>query len=315
MFPKRNCRNGFRTELENSNRAGNPRAGVIIPGVLRPNMQKPYMLGPCIGHSALLGYYSNSMYFRMSKIFSPASFIKRHAAILTACLILIIGASQFGVTRAATVNREVLVCVNKKSGAMRQVTKAKCAKTERFLRLTSGVSGATGPTGVTGLTGATGPTGATGLTGATGPIGPTGATGARGLTGPGTVWIDYLSARWGGVPSNPTEIVSDASFDNGPSFIIECWQPDFTPTYRLKMGASASETVIATVSKNGVQGSTTYVLENSTVSPVGADRTTGDLWDIRVFNSNNSGSALTTHYLVWVYGSSNVCGVTVWKNS
>ncbi|CAB4764019.1 unannotated protein [freshwater metagenome] len=81
------------------------------------------------------------------------------------------------------------------------------------------------------------------------------------------------------------------------------------------MGASAKETVIAIVSKNGVQGSTTYVLEDSSVAQVGVDRTTGDLWDIRVFDDNNTNSKLTSQYLVWVYGSSNICGVTVWKNS
>ena len=61
----------------------------------------------------------------MSEMFST-SFFKRHAAVLTACLILLIGMGPIGMTSAATVNREVLVCVNKKSGAMRQVTKAKC---------------------------------------------------------------------------------------------------------------------------------------------------------------------------------------------
>lgn len=36
MFPKRNCRNGFRTELENSNRAGDASAAyaAVAVGVL-----------------------------------------------------------------------------------------------------------------------------------------------------------------------------------------------------------------------------------------------------------------------------------------
>jgi len=350
----------------------------------------------------------------MSKMFSPASFSRRHATVLIACLILLIVAGQFGITRAASVSKDVLICVNKKSGAMRQVTQAKCAKTERFVRLTSGAAGATGPTGATGpagakkdvlicvnkksgamrqvtqakcakterfvrltsgAAGATGPAGAKGDTGAagakgdtgaagakgdtgaagakgdtgaagakgdtgaagakgdtgaagakgdtgaagakgdtgaagtTGATGPAGATGARGLTGPGTVWIDYASASMGGLPVAPIEIITDP-------VVIECEKPAATPTYRLKMGASASETVMATVSKISVQGSTTtYVVENSATSRVGGDRTTEDIWDIRVFDYNNPNDALTAQYIIRVYLSSNACGVQVWKNS
>ena len=121
----------------------------------------------------------------MSKMFST-SFFKRHVAVLTSCLILLIGMGPIGMTSAATANREVLVCVNKKSGAMRQVTKAKCAKTERLLRLTSGTEATTsttvvtGPTGAKGDTGAAGATGAKGDTGAQGPAGPKGDAGAAG---------------------------------------------------------------------------------------------------------------------------------------
>jgi len=278
----------------------------------------------------------------MSVVFSSAPFFRRNAAVLTACLILLIVAGQFGITRAASVSKDVLVCVNKKSGAMRQVTQAKCAKTERFVRLTSGAAGATGPTGATGPagakgdtgpagakgdtglagakgdtgaagakgdTGATGAKGDTGAAGTTGATGPSGATGARGLTGPGTVWIDYASASIGGLPVAPIEIITDP-------VVIECEKPAATPTYRLKMGASASETVVATVSKISVQDSTTtYVVENSATSRVGGDRTTEDIWDIRVFDYNNPNDALTAQYIIRVYLSSNACGVQVWKNS
>jgi len=152
----------------------------------------------------------------MSKMFSPASFFRRHATVLIACLMLLIVAGQFGITRAASVSKDVLICVNKKSGAMRQVAKAKCAKTERFVRLTSGAAGATGPTGASGTagaTGATGPAGPAGATGATGPAGPTGATGATGPAGAtgarglGTNWLTRDSGTVNGLPTDEPGVV------------------------------------------------------------------------------------------------------------
>ena len=270
----------------------------------------------------------------MSVMFTPASFFKRHAAVLTACLILLIGASQLGVTRAATVSREVLVCVNKKSGVMRQVTKAKCAKTERFLRLTSGSDGATGPTGATGpagakgdtgaagtkgdtgAAGATGPTGERGPTGATGPTGERGPTGATGPTGPGTVWVNTLTSA-----SGQSSFLVATPIDD--KVTLECQEIASISTYRLKMTRSASETVIATVSKIDVQDSTTTYLLAPPAPPappvitsqVGADRTTPDVWDIRVFDYNNPFDSLTSHYIIRVLLSPTLCGVDVWKNS
>ena len=347
---------------------------------------------------------------RMSKMFSTA-FFKRHAAVLTACLILLIGMGPIGMTSAATVNREVLVCVNKKSGAMRQVTKAKCAKTERLLRLPSGAeattgetvnretlicvnkkSGAmrqvtkakctkterllrltsgteattsttvvTGPTGAKGDTGAAGATGAKGDTGAagakgdtgaagakgdtgaagakgdtgdtgdtgatgakgdngdagaTGPTGARGPTGTTGATGPGTVWTDSGSASIGGEEGSGQFPVENMQLVINP-FIIECEKPATTPTYRLMMRSTvSSETVIATVSsKTGVPGPITYIVENLAVSQVGVDRTTNDVWEIRVFDENFPTNALTSHHIIRVFISADLCAVQVWKNS
>ena len=364
----------------------------------------------------------------MSKMFSTA-FFKRHAAVLTACLILLIGMGPIGMTRAATVNREVLVCVNKKSGAMRQVTKAKCTKTERLLRLPSGAeattgetvnretlicvnkkSGAmrqvtkakctkterllrltsgteattsttvvTGPTGANGDTGAagatgakgdtgaagakgdngaagatgakgdtgaagakgdtgaagakgdtsakgdTGDTGATGATGAkgdngdagaTGPTGARGPTGTTGATGPGTVWTDSGSASIGGEEGSGQFPVENMQLVINP-FIIECEKPATTPTYRLMMRSTvSSETVIATVSsKTGVPGPITYLVENLEIDQVGVDRTTNDVWEIRVFDQNFPTNALTSHHIIRVFISADLCAVQVWKNS
>ena len=351
---------------------------------------------------------------RMSKMFSTA-FFKRHAAVLTACLILLIGMGPIGMTSAATVNREVLVCVNKKSGAMRQVTKAKCTKTERLLRLPSGAeattgetvnretlicvnkkSGAmrqvtkakctkterllrltsgteattsttvvTGPTGAKGDTGAAGATGAkgdtgaagakgdtgaagakgdtgaagakgdtgdtgdtgatgakgdngdagaTGPTGARGPTGTTGATGPTGPTGPGTVWVNIWD-----VPAGQNSFLVATPIDD--KVTLECQEIASVSTYRLKMTRSASETVIATVSAIGAFVDTsTYVLAPPTpptppviTSQVGGDRTTPDVWDIRVFDSNYPFDSLRSHYIIRVRLSSTECGLNVWK--
>lgn len=68
------------------------------------------------------------------------------------------GAAPAPLAAAPTV---VKVCVNKKSGAMRQVKKkSKCRSAERFLKWNT-----TGPAGPTGPTGPTGPGGATGAPG------------------------------------------------------------------------------------------------------------------------------------------------------
>jgi len=280
-------------------------------------------------------------------MFSPASFFKRHGAVLTACLILLIGASQFGVTRAATVSREVLVCVNKKSGAMRQVAKAKCAKTERLLQLTSGSDGATGPTGATGPAGAKGDTGAagtkgdtgaagtkgdtgaagtkgdTGAAGATGPTGERGLTGLTGPTGPAGPTGARIALWWeggsGGIgwSSNAPPEEYGSNFGLVDSITMGCWKPrsTSTTTYRINMGASATETVIASVSAIGVQGSTNYILQNSAVSRVGGDRTTDDIWDIRVFDNQNYLDALKAQYIIKVDLGLNDCMADVWVSS
>jgi hypothetical protein len=96
---------------------------------------------------------------------------------------------------------------------------------------------------------------------------------------------------------------------------IECEEVSTTPTYRLTMTNSASETIIATVSTIGLQGSTTHVIENTLGdSPVGGDSTTSDVWDIRVFDYNSPFDALTSHYIIRVLFTPALCQVRVWKN-
>jgi hypothetical protein len=81
------------------------------------------------------------------------------------------------------------------------------------------------------------------------------------------------------------------------------------------MGASATETVIASVSAIGVQGSTNYILQNSAVSRVGGDRTTDDIWDIRVFDNQNALDALKAQYIIKVDLGLNDCLGEVWVSS
>jgi hypothetical protein len=246
---------------------------------------------------------------------------------------LLIVAGQFGITRAASVSKDVLICVNKKSGAMRQVAKAKCAKTERFVRLTSGATGATGQTGATGPTGAKGDTGAagakgdtgaagakgdtgaagakgdTGAAGATGATGPAGATGARGL---GTNWLTWDSGTVNGLPTDEPGVVVVLN-----PFQINCYKSvsDNTPTYRIRFEYFPTDMVIASVSSIG-STPVTYVFENNLGG--GAfelHRTTSDVWDVRVFDPLVNEAALKYQAIVRVKLSSNSCDAVAWKTS
>jgi hypothetical protein len=91
--------------------------------------------------------------------------------------------------------------------------------------------------------------------------------------------------------------------------------PDPTPIYSLEIGASNQEIVIATVSTNGVLGTTTYVVQNSHVPvKVGGDQTTpDDVWDIRVFDNSTPLNALTNQYTILVNLSSSSCTAVSWK--
>jgi hypothetical protein len=77
--------------------------------------------------------------------------------------------------------------------------------------------------------------------------------------------------------------------------------------------------VIATVSRaQGATGlftgtSSTYVLEDSPVVKVGGDRTTDEVWDIRVFHNSNPTNALTSQSTILVKLSSSSCTAVSWK--
>jgi hypothetical protein len=119
------------------------------------------------------------------------------------------------------------------------------------------------------------------------------------------VWQNTGGGSLTGLSYFPTNVMT------GP-VEVECWVDGFTPKYRLKMGASVEETVIATVSTIGVSGTTTYVLENSAVTQLGTDSATEDMWDIRVFGENWE-DALKNQYLVRIVLYPGGCGSQVWK--
>jgi len=84
----------------------------------------------------------------------------------------------------ASSDSTIKACANKKTGAMRYISKGSCKKTETSLSWnhmgSQGLSGERGPAGVNGTAGAKGDTGANGAKGDTGANGAKGDTGANG---------------------------------------------------------------------------------------------------------------------------------------
>jgi len=124
------------------------------------------------------------------------------ANILLATLVVVAGYLAISVAVQAATTTSYTVCVNKTTGAMRQIASPKtCTSLEN--RIVLGAVGPTGPqgpagsTGARGSTGSTGPQGDTGLIGPRGSAGPTGvpgATGAPGATGPAGPSDAFLSS-------------------------------------------------------------------------------------------------------------------------
>ena len=94
--------------------------------------------------------------------------------VLLATLVVVSGYLAISVTVQAATTTSYIVCVNKSSGVMRQVSSStKCKGYER--RIVLGAVGPTGPQGQSGIAGSSGSTGATGAPGPTGPTGPSDA--------------------------------------------------------------------------------------------------------------------------------------------
>ena len=119
------------------------------------------------------------------------------ANVLLATLVVVSGYLAISVTVQAATTTSYIVCVNKSTGAMRQVASRTACKTFEN-RIALGAVGPTGPQGPAGSTGSRGSTGATGPQGDTGPIGPrgsagpTGAPGAMGPAGPSDAFLSSI---------------------------------------------------------------------------------------------------------------------------
>src|SRR3954469_16427333 len=116
------------------------------------------------------------------------SFLRRHAIVVLAALVVICGsaAAMTGVARKA--DRTLYACATARFQTLNLSSRsAKCGPGERKISWNStgrrgrrgiaGAAGATGPAGVAGRVGATGATGETGAKGETGAAGATGETG------------------------------------------------------------------------------------------------------------------------------------------
>jgi len=135
-----------------------------------------------------------------------------------------VGAVSFA---SATGDATIQACANKKTGAMRYISKGGCRSTETALswnqRGPQGVPGSTGAKGDTGARGDIGPAGARGDTGATGPRGEAGVAAATtttipivryniGDTGPGGGKIFYADT----FNEYPFDYLEAASADSAP---------------------------------------------------------------------------------------------------
>ena len=228
------------------------------------------------------------------------------------------------------------VCVNKKSGAMRQILKGNCKKTERMLAVaksstaqgavaTQGPQGATGATGSNGATGAEGPRGLTGATGAPGETGPRGLTGEagprgepglRGLTGEtgasGSAILDsesvFLPILYGtSAGSNSYQSPSwngsiDAScfFDN-----------DTIMKHRIEMTVPAEHSVLSTIYplSGSAAVETKYLKPGATgTQTLGSSRTIDSLWVITKTNVNAGTRETIEIYVDMIWSGSKIEG-------
>jgi len=163
------------------------------------------------------------------------------------CAALSLGAVTYV---SASSDKTIKACANKKTGAMRYISKGACKKTETSLSWNQigpqGSPGAPGPAGINGTAGAKGDPGTVGLKGDTGAAGasaPTGFT-ARSVCGPNGTSLCTIGAQGPGggtiffVDSN-NEIVEYDYLEGAPtnSCVYLCtWS---TPT--TKCGTSANQ--------------------------------------------------------------------------
>lgn len=240
-------------------------------------------------------------------MFSLLQFSRRNSLAFIVAFALIFGASGFATSRAATGNSDILVCANKQSGVMRQITKGKCKTTERVVRLSSATSalavpGAQGPAGATGAqgpAGAQGPSGLQGIAGpagAQGPVGNAGPAGAVGPQGPARQW-EYLS---GGNYTNITEI----------------WEAECDPNLlrsEMRIAAPSGYSVLATLVMGGNSGNQeTFFTTSPVMSVVDTWRLGNTLWRIEMLSDGSADQLSNFEYLIRLNYVNNQCFYNVW---
>lgn len=224
---------------------------------------------------------------------------RRKSVAFIAVFAFLFGAGDLAISHATTGGSDILVCVNKKSGVMRQNTKGKCQKTERIVRLSSAAVAlaAPGVQGPTGATGAQGPMGVQGLTGATGAQGPAGIAGPAGAIGPARRW-DWMGS---GTYSSLTEI----------------WEAECDPSLlrsEMRIAAPSGYSVLATVTLDSNPGGQEVFLTTSTgMSAVGGLKSGNALWRLEMLpDASTNTNLLFIEYLIRVEYSNNQCLYTYW---
>lgn len=228
---------------------------------------------------------------------------------LIAAMVLIVGLGQINVSRAATTTGEVVVCANTRTGDLRQITKGKCRRTERILRLHSAMSqlATAGPQGAAGPQGPAGPQGAAGQNGIAGPQGQTGPR------GPGTQWtgLSQILADVGSDDVGRHLAMPSVHYVNDDTSIeILRWAASGVPQYVLRMSNTAHETVRGTVTQIGTAGnSATFMKRATEMQDIGPTRTSSDHW--RLFVTNDVTNTVT-EYDVIVEHSGRTIYTEVW---
>lgn len=260
---------------------------------------------------------------------------------LVTCVVLIAAVlGTMSLTSADSVG--ISVCVNKKSGVMRQILKGKCKKTERMVAVAKsstaqGAVATQGPQGLQGATGATGAAGSNGATGAEGPRGLTGETGAPGETGPrgltgepgpqGETGLRGLTGETG--PSGSTILDSETVFlqllygtsAGYSSYQSPSWNGsidascffdnDTIMKHRIEMTVPADHSVLSTIYplSGSAAVETKYLKLGVTgTQTLGSSRTIDSLWVITKTNVNSGTRETIEIYVDMIWSGSKIEG-------
>lgn len=231
--------------------------------------------------------------------------LRRYSVMFIAMFAFLFGVGDLAISHATSGSNDIFVCVNKKSGVLRQITKGKCQKTERVLRLSSAASalavvGAQGPNGATGAqgpAGAQGPPGLQGSAGATGAQGPVGIAGPAGAMGPARQW-GYLGS-------------------GNYASLTEIWEAECDPNLLrsgMRIAAPSGYSVLATVTLDSDPGGQEVFFTTSTaMSAVGGLKSGNALWRLEILpDASTNSNLLLIEYLIRVQFSNNQCFYSYW---